>query len=99
MQLYLPDQLEKVLCCYQGQNTYDLHLVFGILLDFLNTIASIRPVIDAYAFKLRLMAPSCGILSLLERPLVCFSLSSKGVFFYSINGRFQNVALFNDLSC
>ena len=79
-QACLRDQLEKVLCFSQGHNTYDLQLVFGMFRDFLNTIASIRPVIDAYAFKLRMMTPCFRILSLLGRPLVCFSLSSKGVF-------------------
>ena len=56
-QACLRDQLEKVLCFSQGHNTYDLQLVFGMPLDFLNTVASIRPVIDAYSFKLRMMYP------------------------------------------
>ena len=58
-QVCLRDQLEKVLCFSQGHNTYDLQLVFGMLLDFLNTITTIHPVIDAYAFKLRMMTPCC----------------------------------------
>ena len=80
----LRDQLEKVFFFSQGHNAYNKQLLLGTLLDFLNTIASIRPVIDAYAFKFRMMTPCCQILSLLGRPPARFSPtlcpSSKGVF-------------------
>ena len=62
----LRDQLENVFCFSQGHNTYDKQLVFGTLLNFLNAIMSIRPVIDANAFQLHMISPCCGILSYLD---------------------------------
>ena len=60
----LRDQLENVICFSQEHNTYDKQLVFGMFLNFLNTVMSIWTVIDAYAFKLRMMTPCCRILAL-----------------------------------
>ena len=79
-QVCLRDQLEKVLCFSQGHNTYDLQLVFGMVLDFVNTIASIHPVIDVYAFKFRMMTPCCEYSAYLD-VLWCVSLFPQKAFF------------------
>ena len=87
----LCDQLEKVFCFSQGHHTCNKQLVFGTLLDFLNRIASIRPVLDGNAFQLRMMTPCCRTLNLFGHPPAYFfatlCLSSTGVL-NSMNRRF-----------